>query len=160
MSYTSSRVLRAILLWNGTTNSRNYLGIPNTLSDLLIASAMLYHLRRVWVRDGYLSNHVLVSVVRLTVETNLVTTSVSIVSLIMMVVFPKTIFYLCPTYVLGKLYSNTLLVSLNNRISTRDMNETRGVVIDRQVVAVSDFACSEGTGDTIILEVVKPVKIL
>ena len=47
-------------------------------------------------------------------------------------------------------------MSLNNRISTRDMNETRGVVIDRQVVAVSDFACSEGTGDTIILEVVKP----
>ena len=68
----------------------------NTLSDLLIASAMLYHvslfrydshtvsleadrstlipqLRRVWIRDGYLSNHVLVSVVRLTVETNLVT---------------------------------------------------------------------------------------
>ncbi|KAF8462498.1 hypothetical protein DFH94DRAFT_484070 [Russula ochroleuca] len=48
---------------------------------------MLHHLRRVWARDGYLSNHVLVSIVRLTVETNLVTTSVSIVSLIMMARF-------------------------------------------------------------------------
>ncbi|KAH9984765.1 hypothetical protein BJV77DRAFT_163721 [Russula vinacea] len=130
--------------------------LANTLSDLLIASAMLYHLRRVWVRDGYLSNHVLVSVVRLTVETNLVTTSVSIVSLLMMVVFPENIYYLCPTYVLGKLYSNTLLVFLNNRISTRDMNVTRGVVINRQIVAVPNFACSQGTTDTMVSEVVKP----
>jgi hypothetical protein len=30
-------------------------------------------LRRAWVREGNLSNHVLVSIVRLTVETNLVT---------------------------------------------------------------------------------------
>ena len=36
-------------------------------------SMLIPQLRRVWVRDGYLSNHVLVSVVRLTVETNLVT---------------------------------------------------------------------------------------
>jgi hypothetical protein len=69
--------------------------LGNTLSDLLIASAMLYHvssfrllymgpleadhsvlipqLRRIWSRDGNLSSHVLVSMVRVTVETNLVT---------------------------------------------------------------------------------------
>jgi hypothetical protein len=69
--------------------------LGNTLSDLLIASAMLYHvgsfrllymesleadcsllvpqLRRMWSRDGNLSSHVLVSMVRVTVETNLVT---------------------------------------------------------------------------------------
>jgi hypothetical protein len=34
---------------------------------------LIPQLRRVWARDGYLSNHVLVSIVRLTVETNLVT---------------------------------------------------------------------------------------
>ncbi|KAH9984760.1 hypothetical protein BJV77DRAFT_163413 [Russula vinacea] len=96
----------------------------NTLSDLLIASTMLYHLRRAWVRDGNLSNHVLVSIVRLTVETNLVTTFVSIVSLVTIVVFPDYVYYMCPTYVLGKLYSNTLLLSLNNRIYIRDSYET------------------------------------
>ena len=69
--------------------------IGNTLSDLLIASAMLYYvssfrhlstgslkaycstpvaqLRKIWAKDGNLSSHVLVSIVRLTVETNLVT---------------------------------------------------------------------------------------
>ncbi|KAH9984761.1 hypothetical protein BJV77DRAFT_163513 [Russula vinacea] len=95
----------------------------NTLSDLLIASTMLYHLRKAWVREGNLSNHVLVSIVRLTVETNLVTSKnllgidvhealpsshaclafVSIVSLVTIAVFPDYVYYMCPTYVLGKL---------------------------------------------------------
>ncbi|KAH9984768.1 hypothetical protein BJV77DRAFT_965940 [Russula vinacea] len=100
--------------------------VANTLSDLLIASAMIYYLRRVWAKDGYLSNHVLVMIVRLTVETNLVTTSVSIVSLVMIAVYPDNIYYLCPTYIIGKLYSNSLLASLNNRISIRDTYEARG----------------------------------
>lgn len=67
----------------------------NTASDLLIAAAMLYHVDRLRfalgirpmliaftqilqlaqrrARDGRLSNHALVSVVRLTVETNIMT---------------------------------------------------------------------------------------
>ena len=45
---------------------------------------------------------------------------------------------------------------LNNRISIRDMNVTRGVVIDRQIVAVPNFARSQGTTDTMVSEVVKP----
>ena len=36
-------------------------------------SMVIPQLRRVWAKDGYLSNHVLVMIVRLTVETNLVT---------------------------------------------------------------------------------------
>lgn len=38
---------------------------------------------------------------------------------------------------LGKLYSNTLLVSLNNRISFRDSYEARGGVVDCQVITDS-----------------------
>jgi hypothetical protein len=53
-------------------------------------------------------------------------------------------------------YSNTLLVSLNNRISIRDASEARGVVIDCQVEAIPARACSEVTMNTIILEAVKP----
>ena len=34
---------------------------------------LIPQLRRVWARDGFLKNHVLVNIVRLTVETNLVT---------------------------------------------------------------------------------------
>jgi hypothetical protein len=53
-------------------------------------------------------------------------------------------------------YSNTLLVSFNNRISIRDTSEARGVVIDCQVETIPDRARSEATMDTIILEAVKP----
>ncbi|KAH9984771.1 hypothetical protein BJV77DRAFT_1153112 [Russula vinacea] len=120
--------------------------IANTLSDLLIASAMIYYLRRVWAKDGFLKNHVLVNIVRLTVETNLATASVSIVSLIMITAFPDNIYYLCPTYLIGKLYSNSLLVSLNNRILIRDTYEARGGVIDCEVVTVPAAAArSEAT---------------
>jgi hypothetical protein len=34
---------------------------------------LIPQLRRVWARDSFLKNHVLVNIVRLTVETNLVT---------------------------------------------------------------------------------------
>lgn len=100
--------------------------VGNTLSDILIASTMIYHLRRIWAENDYLSNHVLVRIMRLTVETNLVTTTVSIVSLLMIAMYPDKNWYVCPTYLLGKLYSNTLLVSLNNRISFRDAYCTPG----------------------------------
>ncbi|KAF8498184.1 hypothetical protein F5888DRAFT_228147 [Russula emetica] len=106
--------------------------ITNTRSDLLIAFAMLYHLRRIWAKDGHLSNHVLVSIVRLIVETNLATTTVSFASLLMVLLYPEKNWYVCPTFVLGKLYSNTLLVSFNNRISIRDTYSARGGVIDLQ----------------------------
>ncbi|KAF8486817.1 hypothetical protein DFH94DRAFT_2572 [Russula ochroleuca] len=121
----------------------------NTFSDLLITFAMLYHLRRILTNDGGFSRHILVSIVRLTIETNLVTTSVSIVSLLMIAVFPGTNWYMCPTYVLGKLYSNTLLVSLNNRISIRNAYGSRvnGKVFDCQVVSVACSTRSEATKD-------------
>ena len=45
----------------------------NTVSMGADRSMLSPQLRRVWVRDGYLSNYVLVSIVRLTVESNLVT---------------------------------------------------------------------------------------
>jgi len=135
--------------------------LANTLSDLLIASAMFYHLRRIWARDGNLSSHALVSIVRLIVETNLATTTVSIASFLMVVIYPDKNWYVCPTYVLGKLYSNTLLVSLNNRISIRDTYGARGGVVasDCQDVAgpnISNNSRPESTTETVITESEKP----
>ncbi|KAH9969367.1 hypothetical protein BGW80DRAFT_630096 [Lactifluus volemus] len=94
--------------------------IGNTVSDLLITSAMLYHLAERKARDGQYSSHAIISIVRLTIETNVVTTTVSIIALLMVAIFPEKNWYVCPTAILGKLYSNTLLVSFNNRVSIRD----------------------------------------
>ncbi|KAH9984745.1 hypothetical protein BJV77DRAFT_1071862 [Russula vinacea] len=132
--------------------------IGNTVSDLLIASAMLYHLSRLRAREGF-SGHALVSIVRLTVETNLVTTSVSIVSLLMVAVYPEKNWFVCPTYVLGKLYSNTLLVSLNNRISIREAFGSRGGAVDCDVVTLPDSARSESTMAVMLTETEKQQKL-
>ncbi len=82
-----------------------------TRFDLLYAGSFeadchmpIPQLRRIWTKDGSLSNHILVSIVRLIVETNLATSkdfrgldvvmpyplsaTVSIVSLVMIVRFP------------------------------------------------------------------------
>ncbi|KAI0252235.1 hypothetical protein BJV78DRAFT_1203726 [Lactifluus subvellereus] len=90
---------------------------------------MLYHLtRRHSAGDGYFSDHVLSRIVRLTIETNILTTTVAIVSLLMAAIFPHKNWFTTPFAVLGKLYSNTLLVSLNNRIAIRDELTGRGAV--------------------------------
>ncbi|KAH9981991.1 hypothetical protein BJV77DRAFT_1045009 [Russula vinacea] len=69
--------------------------------------------------ECHFNDNTLVQIVRLTVETNLLTTTVGIVALLVVVIFPNENWYICPTAILGKLYSNTLLVSLNSRISIR-----------------------------------------
>ncbi|KAI0252248.1 hypothetical protein BJV78DRAFT_1153815 [Lactifluus subvellereus] len=77
--------------------------IGNTTADMLIAAAMLYHVyvtfpsefilvRRRRVRDGLGSDHILdyalPRIVSLTIETNVMTTSVGIISLLMVMIFP------------------------------------------------------------------------
>jgi len=128
----------------------------NTASDLLIATAMLYHLAQQRARDGRISNHALVSVVRLTVETNIMTTTVSIIGLLVVVLYPEKDWFVCPTSVVGKLYSNTLLVSLNNRISIRDTSVACGGVIRSPAAGPHpSTAHPEATTDVILIDMEK-----
>jgi len=130
--------------------------IANMLCDMFITSTMLYHLRKTWVRDGNLSSHVFVSIVRVTIETNLVTTAVNIVTVVLFYTNPYD-FFVCPAYIFGKLYSNTLMVSLNNRIAIRDNNEARGPVVDLHAMALFKSSVRTGsTTDIIVLEHEKP----
>lgn len=123
----------------------------NAASDVLIVSAMLYYLtKRRTETDGFFKNSALVKVVRLTVESNLLTTSVGIVALLVIVIFPNENWYTCPTAILGKLYSNTLLVSLNNRISIRNSASTHVVVSQSLAVAVAP--CSDSSTDITRIE--------
>ncbi|KAI9445944.1 hypothetical protein H4582DRAFT_2069308 [Lactarius indigo] len=107
--------------------------IPSSLADILIAVAMTLLLRRA---GSNFSSFVLIRVVRLTIETNALTASLAISSLVLYAAFPNKIYYaytyvlwsLCTflanadqrTEIIGKVYSNTLLVSLNNRIYFRE----------------------------------------
>ncbi|KAH9038280.1 hypothetical protein EDB84DRAFT_1560397 [Lactarius hengduanensis] len=91
--------------------------ISSAIADILIAVAMTLLLRRA---SGKFSNFVLIRVIRLTVETNTLTASVAVTTLVLYVAFPHELYYVYTAFILGKLYSNTLLVSLNNRIYFRE----------------------------------------
>ncbi|KAI0280489.1 hypothetical protein BGY98DRAFT_320842 [Russula aff. rugulosa BPL654] len=100
--------------------------ITSAAVDILIAVTMTCLLRRSRDNENRCSHYVLPRIARLTVETNTLTTTIAIVSLALYIGFPNDIYYACPTAVIGKLYSNTLLVTLNNRIYFRDHPSLKG----------------------------------
>ncbi|KAH9048681.1 hypothetical protein EDB83DRAFT_1433123 [Lactarius deliciosus] len=97
----------AVYLWS----------IPSALADILIAVAMTLLLRSA---SSKFSSFVLIRVVRLTIETNTLTAGLAITTLVLYAAFPDKLYYMYITKVIGKVYSNTLLVSLNNRIYFRE----------------------------------------
>ncbi|KAF8073443.1 hypothetical protein FPV67DRAFT_747127 [Lyophyllum atratum] len=96
--------------------------LGDTVSDALIAGSML------WIfyqsrKDEYQhanSNKILAKLVFLIVETNTLTASMALLSFIFYAAFPGQKFFICTTFIMGKLYSNTLLVTFNNRIVLRN----------------------------------------
>jgi hypothetical protein len=119
--------------------------VTSTVVDILIAIAMTLLLRQVRGNEGRSSNYILPRVVRLTIETNTLTASVAIVSLVLYVAFPNEIYYTCSTGVIGKLYSNSLLVTLNNRIYFRD-HPSPGSLGEGDSAYVSPFASGNREG--------------
>ncbi|KAI9448640.1 hypothetical protein BJY52DRAFT_1228244 [Lactarius psammicola] len=110
-----SSTLGAVATFYGDTAERKYL--------------VQHHHRRL---DDFsysnFSDHVLSRIVRLTIETNVSTTTVGIISLQMVAIFPvgQALVRLpnCYPAILGNCISNMLLVSLNNRISIHDRRRT------------------------------------
>jgi len=129
--------------------------VSNTASDVLIAAAILYHMALRRTEGGCLRNHALVRIVRLTVETNILTTTVSIISLLLILLYPDKSYFVCPISILGKLYSNTLIVSLNNRISIRDASVACGGLVQSAAGLFPDTTRSEATTDIVLMEVKK-----
>ncbi|KAI0258749.1 hypothetical protein BC834DRAFT_974857 [Gloeopeniophorella convolvens] len=65
----------------------------------------------------------------------MLTCALSISALLTVTIFPEKNWFTCPTAILGKLYSNTLLVSLNNRISLREESNTHVSTIHGDKIA-------------------------
>ncbi|KAI0044862.1 hypothetical protein FA95DRAFT_211803 [Auriscalpium vulgare] len=90
--------------------------VGNSLCDLIICSCMLtWYLqarRRVFFQD---TTDIVSQILRLSVATGLSTAAVAAVTMILFLVYEDNNFYMCPVIMLGKLYSNSLLVVLNNR---------------------------------------------
>ncbi|KAI0742287.1 hypothetical protein C8Q80DRAFT_1272986 [Daedaleopsis nitida] len=88
--------------------------IVATVDDIIIAIAMAYFLLRskTGIRK---SDDMLNRLARLVIETGALTSIVSLLTSVLMLHGSNTLLFECPALVLPKLYSNTLLMSLNNR---------------------------------------------
>ncbi|TFK64529.1 hypothetical protein BDN72DRAFT_846517 [Pluteus cervinus] len=86
------------------------------LADVLIAITMTFLLLNQRT-DMKSSDFIIKRIITLTIETNALSASVAIITLILFIAEPKYPLFICPPYVLGKLYTNTLLVIFNNRIA-------------------------------------------
>ncbi|KAH9007604.1 hypothetical protein EDB83DRAFT_703908 [Lactarius deliciosus] len=123
----SATLKTAIYIW----------AISSALADILIAVAMTLLLRRA---SSSFSSFVLIRVVRLTIETNILTATLAIAILVLYVTFPNEVYYVYTSAIFGKVYSNTLLVSFNNRIYLRDHQSPEHG--DNASSPVPDWACA------------------
>ncbi|KAI0258742.1 hypothetical protein BC834DRAFT_694792 [Gloeopeniophorella convolvens] len=69
--------------------------LGNTLSDLLIATSMVYYLTRQAVNGNLLSDRAITKILRLTIETNTLTTIVGVTALSMVAIFPVRLSRIC-----------------------------------------------------------------
>ncbi|THV00212.1 hypothetical protein K435DRAFT_751372 [Dendrothele bispora CBS 962.96] len=89
----------------------------SALADTLIAITMTYTLLK--SRNNMLpaSNKLILKIVRLIIETNTLTASIALLALICVLAFPdKPTLSVPVAYTFGKLYTNTFLAALNNRL--------------------------------------------
>ncbi|KAI0046251.1 hypothetical protein FA95DRAFT_1607046 [Auriscalpium vulgare] len=90
--------------------------VGGSLCDLVICICMLnWYLRS--RRLGFLqeTTDIMSQILRVSVATGLITAAVAAVDMTMFLVYKHNNFHMCPAIVLGKLYSNSFLVLLNNR---------------------------------------------
>ncbi|KAI9452374.1 hypothetical protein BJY52DRAFT_938294 [Lactarius psammicola] len=103
-----------------------YIGlVSSVMADLAVTATLTCLLARALKRESKSSmEHALRRILRFTVETNLASASVSGLCLVMFAAAPNDVYWFCPAVVIGKVYSNTLLASFNNRIPLKEHRRT------------------------------------
>ncbi|KIJ48732.1 hypothetical protein M422DRAFT_247590, partial [Sphaerobolus stellatus SS14] len=89
--------------------------IVTAIADTLIAVCLSYLLLAGSGKSMIRSSTATQSIVRVTVETNSISAGVAIISIVLYFALPDKNYFICPTMFLGKLYSNALMMTFNNR---------------------------------------------
>ncbi|TFK84677.1 hypothetical protein K466DRAFT_216259 [Polyporus arcularius HHB13444] len=90
--------------------------------DIVIAISMTILLVR--AKSGIVQSDDMINrLVRLVVETGTLTAAVAIADLVCFTAFSDTLLHECPALVLPKLYTNSLMASLNNRVFMRRITD-------------------------------------
>ncbi|KAJ7286465.1 hypothetical protein C8J57DRAFT_664430 [Mycena rebaudengoi] len=90
------------------------LNIGAAVGDVLIAATMTILLFKSRTRHAP-TDFLLKRIINLTVETNLASCTFALLTIILFVGVPKTSYFTCTSIIRGKIYSNSLLLMLNNR---------------------------------------------
>jgi len=90
-----------------------------TAGDVLIAAAMVYYLRRSRSSGLGKTNKVILRLLTFTVETCMLTSTMTTVDIICFVTMPSNFIFLGIYFQVSKLYTNAMLTSLNVRRSLR-----------------------------------------
>ncbi|KAF8145767.1 hypothetical protein K438DRAFT_1871411 [Mycena galopus ATCC 62051] len=98
--------------------------------DVLIAVSMTILLLRSRTRYAK-TDFIVKKIITLIVETNLLSSILALLALILLAGLPGTLYFTCPSMILGKIYSNSLLLMLNNRKYLSDnLNSVTGTGSD------------------------------
>jgi len=102
---------------NGLFPSITVWHVGEATADLIIAVTMTYLLLS--KKSGLpKTDYLLGRIIRLFVETGSITSTATLVDLVLYYVSKKSTLHECPAIILPKLYTNTLLAVLNNRVFT------------------------------------------
>ncbi|KAF9461111.1 hypothetical protein BDZ94DRAFT_1264621 [Collybia nuda] len=104
--------------------------VGSAICDIIIAAFLVYFL---WRRaSSFKATQALVTkIMRLTIETGSLTAAVAIIDVALFLAFPEHNFHVAPALILGKLYSNTLVTTLNSRLAiVNGRNDTSSNVVN------------------------------
>ncbi|KAJ7286446.1 hypothetical protein C8J57DRAFT_1708735 [Mycena rebaudengoi] len=90
------------------------LNIGAAVADVSVALTMTVLLTRSRTRTAQ-TEFIIRRIINLTVETNLLSSIFAVLTVVLLVGAPGTNYFTAPSIILGKIYSNSLLLMLNNR---------------------------------------------
>ncbi|KIP08211.1 hypothetical protein PHLGIDRAFT_387178 [Phlebiopsis gigantea 11061_1 CR5-6] len=98
-------------------------------SDIVIALSLCINL---WKTKAYFmtTSNVLNRLIIFAINRCLLTASIAVLEIVLFAVFPSALWYLGLDFVIGKLYANSLLATLNTRYSARARGSTVGLDSD------------------------------
>ncbi|GAV99496.1 hypothetical protein LENED_000956 [Lentinula edodes] len=128
-----------LVTWKDLTNLKSLSMTVNVLgavSDVIIAAGLFYFLHR--SRTGFKKSDTMISkLIMFTVSTGLLTSVCAVASLLSILIWGKTLIYVAFYFSLGRLYSNSLLATLNARKGIRGLNVEEG---DNVSVSLQTFS--------------------
>ncbi|KAK0206186.1 hypothetical protein DFS33DRAFT_1312903, partial [Desarmillaria ectypa] len=111
--------------WADLTHMRGLsmtVNVVGAVSDVLIAASLFYFLHR--SRTGFKQSNTMISkLILFSVSTGLMTSICAVASLISILIWGKTLIYVAFYFSLGRLYSNSVLATLNARKDIRGLSE-------------------------------------